>query len=78
MQYFDFPETQTGRYLLVVASQTSNPGNGTNPANKFACLAEFNLYTLDKSDSFSLIPPMPSSAQRKRSIGRTQNFGTVF
>jgi len=44
VQYFDFPETQTGRYLLVVASQTSNPGNGTNPANKFACLAEINLY----------------------------------
>lgn len=60
VQYFDFPETQTGRYLLVVASQTSNPGNGTNPANKFACLAEFNLYTLDKS---GFIQPDTANAQ---------------
>lgn len=43
---FDSKKPQTGRFILVVITHTINP-NFNNPDDKFASLAEFNLFAPD-------------------------------
>ena len=74
VQYVQFPQAQTGRYILVVPTHTVNPNvsGGSSSENKYACLADFGVGTRH-SEEWNLTMISAAEANSRIEAARNSN-----